>query len=360
MVRLPSVVMKAPILAFVMPVLAAAALSPAKSAAPHPPPLERPPQFLVMSFDGAGTVDLWRHWRAIAKKSGAHFTFFLSGVYLLEPEHAAEYHSPDRVAGVSSIGFLPVPKGARSEPTLRALIAEIDGARAEGHEIGTHFNGHFCGDHGATVWDVEDWRTEIDEFRRLLREVDANNRLDPPSAMVLGSAAIVGARVPCLDSDRHDLEAALASTGFRYDASRPGLAGEWPRVENGLWSFPVPPLSLADAPHPVLATDYNLWQHHASAGTPERAAAIERETYDALMAAFDESYYGKRAPFAVSSHFEHWNREAYLNALGHFLRDACARPETRCESFESVVDWLDAQPDLARLRHGDFPRAHRG
>ena len=314
----------------------------------------------MMSFDGAGSVDLWHRWRAVAKKDHAHFTFFLSGVYLLEPEHAREYHSPDHEAGISSIGFLPVPKGAKSEPTLRALLSEIDAARAEGHEIGTHFNGHFCGEHGAGIWDAEEWRAEIDEFRRLLRDVDADNALDPPAAFVLGSASIIGARVPCLDADRHDEEAALAATGFRYDASRPGQVGEWPRIENGVWSFPIPPLRLADAPHPVLATDWNLYAHHdpETRNDADRAPAIEQETYDALMNAFDESYYGRRAPFSVSSHFEHWSHEAYANALTRFLHDACARPEVRCEPFVTVADWLEAQPagDLERMRHGEFAR----
>jgi hypothetical protein len=333
-------------------------------AAATPTVVERPPQFIMMSFDGDGIVDLWQYWRAVARESHAHFTFFLSGVYFLEPEHALEYLPPDRSPGKSEIGFLPVPKGQKSEPILRALLAEFDAARTEGHELGTHFNGHFCGTYGATVWDSEDWRAEIDEFRRLVRDVDRNNGLVPPSAFVLDSASIIGARVPCLDADRVELDAALVSTGFRYDASRPGERGEWPKREHGLWSFPIPLIRLPDAPHPLLATDYNLYAHYQWTSTPldaKRAKLIERASYDSLMAAFDESYHGSRAPFAVSSHFERWDLEAYEKAIAHFLRDACAKPEVRCESFAAVTDWLEARPDgdLARLRKGDFAHLPR-
>ncbi|HVO30292.1 MAG TPA: hypothetical protein VMV18_06135, partial [bacterium] len=271
----------------------------------------------------------------------------------------------DRLAGKSAIGFLPVPKGEKPDDALRALLAEVDAAIAEGHEIGTHFNGHWCGDGGIGDWDSDDWREEIDEFRRLVTDINRNNALDPPITTALTAKMIVGARTPCLEGDRLELDAALRSAGFRYDASRPGVKGEWPRREYGLWSFPVPPLRLPDAPHPVLAYDYNLYAHTLAGNPdvedPEVAAHSEKEAYDALIAAFDESYYGSRAPFAVGSHFERWNHSAYTLAIGRFLEEVCVRPEVRCESFSALADWLDAQSagDLARMKRGDFERLAR-
>src|SRR5438876_12234082 len=42
----------------------------------HPRPVARaplrPPQFLVVSFDGSGGVRLWPYWRGIARRAGAH------------------------------------------------------------------------------------------------------------------------------------------------------------------------------------------------------------------------------------------------------------------------------------------------
>lgn len=332
-------------------------------ASPTPGFVDRPPQFVVFSFDGGGSVDLWKEWRAAAKKTGAHFTFFVSGVYLLEREHKTAYIPPDHLAGRSAIGFLPVPKGRRPEPTLRALLAQIDAAHAEGHEIGTHFNGHWCGDGGVSEWDAEDWREEIDEFRSLFSHVSENNALDPPVTMTTTTAAIVGARSPCFDGDRREREAALASAGFRYDASRPGFPNEWPRRENEIWSFSITPLALPGVGHSVLATDYNLFAHDSGLTdvTPERAAAVERDAYSALMAAFDASYYGRRAPMVVGSHFEHWSHAAYARAIRHFARTVCRKEEVRCDSFEEVADWLDGVPaaDLASYRRGRFPKRRR-
>src|SRR5688500_1193762 len=54
----------------------------APKAKPRPP--LRPPQFVLVSFDGAGGVRLWPYWRFVARSVGAHFTFFASGVYLLQ------------------------------------------------------------------------------------------------------------------------------------------------------------------------------------------------------------------------------------------------------------------------------------
>src|SRR5438128_5751401 len=48
-----------------------------------PVPL-RPLQFVVVSFDGSGGARMWGYWRAVARRAHAHFTFFVSGVYLLD------------------------------------------------------------------------------------------------------------------------------------------------------------------------------------------------------------------------------------------------------------------------------------
>src|SRR5439155_18309530 len=64
---------------------------PAAAQPPHvhdrmPPQVEpaRPPQFVVVSFDGSGGDRLWPHWRSVARRAHARFTFFVSGVYLLD------------------------------------------------------------------------------------------------------------------------------------------------------------------------------------------------------------------------------------------------------------------------------------
>src|SRR5690348_16298798 len=41
-------------------------------------PGERPPQFVLVSFDGAGWDDMWEYWFDVAQKVPFRFTAFLS------------------------------------------------------------------------------------------------------------------------------------------------------------------------------------------------------------------------------------------------------------------------------------------
>ncbi len=113
---------------------------------PHQPgrpvPLEpgqTPPQFVVFSWDGAGEVGngLFPRFLDLAKQYGASMTFFLSGIYLLPESKKRLYDPPNNPRGASDIGYLT---DAHIKDTLRNLRR----AWLEGHEIGTHFNGHFC------------------------------------------------------------------------------------------------------------------------------------------------------------------------------------------------------------------------
>src|SRR5438128_3065344 len=96
---------------------------------------QRPPQFVMISFDGSGDPVLWKHWRAVGRRTGARFSFFLSGVYLLDRAHARAYHPPRHRPGSSDIGFSDSPAD------VRALVRQIDLGYGEGHELGTHYNG---------------------------------------------------------------------------------------------------------------------------------------------------------------------------------------------------------------------------
>src|SRR5438046_617963 len=59
----------------------------------------RPPQFVVVSFDGSGGERLWQYWRGVAREADAHFTFFVSGVYLLDWAHHDKYAPPEEPRG---------------------------------------------------------------------------------------------------------------------------------------------------------------------------------------------------------------------------------------------------------------------
>ena len=122
----------------------------------------RPPQFVVVSFDGSGGARLWGYWRSVARQAHAHFTFFVSGVYLIDWAHRMRYHPPRHAPGSSDIGF--GSPGGELDPagTLRQIAA----AYREGHEIGTHYNGHFCAPYRGNVgeWTAADWSRELDQF----------------------------------------------------------------------------------------------------------------------------------------------------------------------------------------------------
>src|SRR4051794_34502090 len=119
------------------PSSATSAPPPSAVAPPRPAArYRRPPQFVMVSFDGSGDPQLWRHWREVGARTGARFSFFLSGVYLLDPAQRRVYHPPRHPAGSSDIGFSP------SAAAVRALVRQGDLCFAEGHEIGAHYKGH--------------------------------------------------------------------------------------------------------------------------------------------------------------------------------------------------------------------------
>ncbi|GAA4999928.1 hypothetical protein GCM10025734_34630 [Kitasatospora paranensis] len=120
---------------------------------PHQPetdqlePGQTPPQFVVFSWDGAGELDnqLFSRFRKLAQDHDAKMTFFLSGIYALPESKKDLYHPPQHPVGASDIGYL-------SNEHVRATLQQVGDAWLEGHEIGTHFNGHFCGPTGGGRW----------------------------------------------------------------------------------------------------------------------------------------------------------------------------------------------------------------
>src|SRR4051812_48437141 len=113
----------------------------------------RPPQFVAVSFDGAGGTQLWPYWRSVAARAHAHFTYFVSGVYLLADEKRNLYRPPRHGRGVSDIWFARPDGGRSAQAVVRGTLAQIAAGYEEGHEIGTHYNGHFC----------EPYRGNVDE-----------------------------------------------------------------------------------------------------------------------------------------------------------------------------------------------------
>jgi hypothetical protein len=119
---------------------------------------QQPPQFVVFSWDGAGEDDnhLFSHFRQVAQETNATMTFFLSGIYTLPRSQRMLYSPPGKPQGASAIGYL-------NDDHVKATIQQVGAAWLEGHEIGTHFNGHFCDSAGVGTWTPDQWRSEINQ-----------------------------------------------------------------------------------------------------------------------------------------------------------------------------------------------------
>ena len=295
---------------------------------------KRPAQFVVVSFDGSGGGDMFEYWRAVARRVHAHFTFFVSGVYLVDWSHHTRYRPPRHERGRSDIGFAPDARFA--DATFEQVAAAYD----EGHEIGTHFNGHFCAPYQGNVneWTAADWIDELDQFDGLMFS---------SHALPFGPGEVVGSRTPCLEGRPRVLYPVLAQRGFRYDASQVALLGAWPRRQDGIWSVPLLELPFVGHTFRVVSMDYNFLANQTGA-----SAELERDTYLTLRHAFRTSYRGNRAPLSIGFHFETWHDGAYDRALARFLGETCRLRDVRCSSIRELVDWLDLRfPRLAAYPH---------
>jgi hypothetical protein len=306
----------------------------------------RPPQFVMISFDGSGNAALWRHWRAVSARTGAHFSFFVSGVYLLDPAQATLYHPPRHPPGSSDIGFSP------DRAAVRALVRQIDLGYAEGEEIGTHYNGHFCSPWPGNVstWTTADWEHEIGQFHDLLHHA----RVRVPDA------EIQGGRTPCLEGSKRALHRALRAAGMSYDTSETAAPSAWPSRQGGIWSFPLALIKLVGTPWNSLSMDYNFYVNQSGARpvTRPRSRVLARDAYASYMRYFRANYRGGRAPIDIGNHFATWNHGAYVDALTRFVATVCTKPQVRCVTYSTLVSWLNAQPRrwLARDRAGRFRR----
>lgn len=289
-----------------------------------------PPQYVLISFDGAGPLEQWQRSRALAQRTGARFTYFLSCVYLVAREDRARYRPPHDAPGRSNVGF------AASRGEAVARLGEIWAARAEGHEIASHGCGHFDG--GA--WSAAQWKAEFDQFSTLLAEgwtLNGAAEREPGGWRDFSRDEIVGFRAPYL-STGPGLFSALAERGFSYDASTVSRGPAMPHGDRPV-RFSLPMIAEGPRGRPVIAMDYNLFVRHSGGIERENPdAAFEERTLAAFHAALDAERAGRRTPLHIGLHFTLMNGGAYWRALERFAEEACTRPDIRCVSYR---DWLE-------------------
>jgi hypothetical protein len=303
-------------------------------------PGERPPQLVVVSWDGAGeTTGEFAASRALASTLHGSMTFFLSGIYTLPASRRTLYQPPGRSAGASDIPFL-------SDGAVRRTIEQTAAAWLDGNEIGTHFNGHFCGPRGGGGWTPAQWDAEIGQAVSLVTSWRTNTGLTDVDPLPFDyRRELAGGRTPCLDG-RAGLVQAAAVRAWRYDSSGIGLQ-VWPRKDPAwLWYLPMSRIPFPGRTFEVGAMDYNFMANQSASspdGDPAQRPAWQEQVRAAYLAGFQRAYDGNRAPLVIGNHFESWNGGIYLAALREALTQMAGMPDVRFVSFRQLCDWLDAQ-----------------
>ena len=300
----------------------------------------KPKQLVIVSFDGAHDNLLWEKSRAMARRTGAHFTYFLSCTFLFPKAERANYQAPHEKRGRSNVGFAP----DRQDAVLR--LGEIWLAKLEGHEIGSHGCGHFDGG----KWSADDWKAEFAFFQQALKNGWQNagvGEREPEDWQRFAAEDIKGFRAPYLSAGKGLVEA-LEAYGFTYDASLVSKGPALPVTSGGLARFALPLVPEGEAQRPVIAMDYNLYVRHSKAKeAPERSAAFEERALKAYRDAFTKQYDGERIPLQLGFHFVEMNAGAYWRALDRFLTETCGKQDVACVSYAGAMEILAGEKKAA-------------
>ncbi len=309
-------------------VLLAAGLSVSPVRADPPMAARKPMQTVIISFDGAHDLNQWRRSRALAAQTGAHFTYFLSCVFLLSPETKGTYQPPHMKAGRSNVGF------AQSRAEVEQRLYQIRLAVSEGHDLASHACGHFDGGH----WTAADWKQEFASFADILRNAYSINQIAPePDDWKNVAARVDGARAPYL-STGPSLYRAIADAGLSYDASGISRGPEKPNLDGAIARFSLPLIPEGPKGARVLGMDYNLYvRHSAGKDNLARSKEFEDRSYAAFRAAFDKQYDGERVPLQLGFHFVLMNGGAYWRALERFASEVCTKPDVACISYRDYL-----------------------
>ncbi|AXK84535.1 polysaccharide deacetylase family protein [Nocardia farcinica] len=312
-------------------------------------PGQKPPQFILFSFDGVGLSPNWDMFLEVAERVDARFTALMTGLYFLTDDNRHHYRGPGHRPGEAAIAF-----GGHPEDVY-AQIDYLNRTWLAGHEMGTHYVGHFCrgGGYHGDQWNTADWNHELDQFFALMTGWRANNQLFDGPDLLFGPQEVRGGRTQCLEGALSQLIPAWKQHGMTWDSSmpadRPGLY--WPGRVDGIWEFPIPFVFAPPFERRQTALDYNFWYTFNKAqdqpATAPQVRRMVKQTYDYM---YERAYHGNRAPLVIANHFNDWNGNAFNPATADFMAEACTRPETVCATYSDVIAWMELQ-DPAVLAH---------
>jgi hypothetical protein len=305
---------------------------------------ERPPQFVLLAFDGSLNLNFWQESRAFARDSGAKYTYFMSGTYFLPDSKKSAYHGPHHNAGASDIGF-----GGPAE-NIALRLQQVKNAHAEGHEMASHANGHFDG----SAWTEADWDSEFAQFNPLIFKAAETAGVASVN-LGFGPQDVKGFRAPLLGHSP-GLFRTLAKSDFTYDTSKSGPANYWPEKLGGIWNFPLAQVRIVGSGKRTLSMDYNFYYaQSAGESRPENKETYKKEMLDTYMKYFQDNYFGNRAPVHIGHHFSKWNGGAYWEAMQTFTKRVCGLPEVKCVTYGELVKFMEQHAgDRARYQAGDF------
>lgn len=311
---------------------------------------QKPPQFVLLAFDGSKNNSFWAESRAFAKsvqvngKQAVKFTYFVNPSYYLPDANKKLYCGPKHACGKSDIGF----GGTAADVTARLEQTRL--ADLEGHEIASHTVGHFDGG----TWTEPEWGTEFDAFDKLFwNNPDGTPR---PALDAIKAKGIVGFRAPLLAYSA-GLYPTMAHRGFTYDTSKSNAKGYWPAKVDGVWNFPLAQLVLEHSGKKTLSMDYNhFFAHTKGVNDATRKDEFKKDVLDTYMAYFEANKAGNRAPIHIGHHFSKWNGGAYWEAMQAFAKTVCVQAGVQCVTYREFEAWLETRTptQLADYRQKSF------
>jgi hypothetical protein len=287
------------------------------------------PQFVILSFDGSRSLPMWQQTLDFARQERLkgltiEYTYFVSGVYFLTYSNKDIYTAPGQKTGESKIGF------ATNEQEVENRLKLINQALTDGHEIGSHLNGHFP---GASKWSTKDWENEFSFFKK-----------------VSPSKEVVGFRAPNLEKNSY-VWPVMAKYGYKYEAGNPGKSNEWPTNVDGIWRFILPAIKLQGTSKFPLAMDYNIYVTQTNGQDIYKRNSLEWQkaldnTVGSLMDYFNNNYTTNRAPVVFAVHFSEWNDGLYWEAMKRFADKVCGKDEVECTTYASVVKYMENHSEI--------------
>ena len=150
----------------------------------------RPPQFVILAFDGSLNLEFWKESQTFAdsiltkdindQPKKLKFTYFVNPVYYIESSNKSVYTTPGINKTSSCIGW------AKPENSFAERVRLTNQASMNGHEIASHANSH-CDASGRDSsnpmyghpWGENEWTSEFSQFNHMLFNVFEVNKTKP-------------------------------------------------------------------------------------------------------------------------------------------------------------------------------------